>query len=523
MVWGLGFGDMGIGAMYSGSVTWPGMEDFWQTEVPHHVLINNMLLKSRQDSENRVARFSNQYDLPTIEQGIRDAHDRTAERMKFFDDALAKMGEAPPAMPTQVNTTPGEGAAMILGLLAGDREAPNSVYKLAEKRGGIAFQNETQRYTQRQRMAGINLDRASRDIDYYRNLGRAREEDLQHGKEAIAGLTAQMGAQEAGFAHDIDLKKLTEFYDRASQERRQKLQLALQTHQGEIEQNLAKVRATDQERAMRIEATLKGLAAMEEDPHTPDSQIDATIQKLKESGFELPAGAAEVYKNLAHANWGDRQFKQESMRMEQEMKRATIRHYDRSDAVDEFRAGALPGSLGKGPGGGFISTVIAPTDGDRPDFGPVERDYQQLKETTINASAAEQHLAQLKESGLDDTDPDVIKAKAAVTEAQSLVGSRRQDVLRKMSPTAQLWLGQTAQSYIDQINALKPDAESDLAMGIGGQKPGTELKMRQDEIRRKFKEETGFSLDDKRIEALRQKVAKGSQPVAVSGPIGGKQ
>lgn len=496
--------------------------DFWQTEVPKHALIQSARLKAKQASEKAINDFGTRMDMPTIVQGIADARQQEAEKTKVFDDAMAKLNDAPAQMPTTLEASLGEGISGILGLLAGDRNAMNSVAAITENRQGKKFSNDMRAYLQRQKIGEMTAERASRDVDYYRTLGRQREDQLQAGKSAIANLGAQLDMNQMNLGQDIDMRQLADMFQQASEVRHQHFAMQLQNHEAEIQKQLNEIRVKDGERALRIETTLKGLMAMEEDPNADKSDIEAAIEGLKADGFALPPAAATVFKNIAHANFGDRQFKQSMQEFERRVQEQQLRNAGRGLALDEQRAGYLPNSLGAGPGGGFVPVEASAPDGwagwdtPRPNGVKGEDDWKQLQKAISDLDVKAQ-----KAEG--EPDPEVARNYEIEIDAlKKNIGNYRRAVLGQGDPKMLRWLLNMYAQMMSDLKSAKVDPSSGAIGKILGPlaSPGTTLKDVQDAIRRKFRETTGFSSDDAQLARMFKAATTSMQTPA--GPVTAK-
>lgn len=518
----------------------PRIDDF---QAPKHALINSLRMQIRQANEEKLRRWNESVDEPAIIKSIAEARQQADERNKRFDSILARYEN--PDVPLE-ETTPvanwGEAIAGAAGMLVGDRNAPNEVASIAKARQKAIFAKRMGQFAMQRQAEETALERASRDLDYYRSVAAQGEQNLHQMRMQKANFDYrdQERADEQDFA--LAVKSIDHQYQQQADAEQRDWERQKMVLLQDYERERDKVAAQSKVDADLMDMIWKGLETFSEDPDKPNSgAFEAGWNSIKQIaakyGVQIPDSVVQsgitLARNKAQRNFRDEQWQRTKEGFMMRVQGAGLALQQRGQALDEQKFGFLPGSLGKGPGGGFLS--VLPQNGPSEGFptgSPGSDEWSKLMDSVGKIDTLEAQLANDKPETrtLPDgstiqvntmTEKDRQSARAALAEEQGKVGRLRKMVVGQNNTAVQMWLAQEYDRALEAIRNVKGDPASEAAASLTpGAMPPT--KVAKDQIRKQFKKDTGFDMDGNRalLEDLRKKFIQSAQPVLPGGPTG---
>jgi hypothetical protein len=500
--------------------------------LPRAAKVAKKLLEAKTRREQEEREFEQAYNVPAIEADIRATEEAHRQRIKSLEEIEARLALAPPKL-EDPGFSLGEGLAALAGGLAGAPGTADAVGRLRQDRGARETVNKTAAYEATQRATGLAYDRVRRDADMLLARMESARERAGQARIGLAEARARARNREDERGFEMFRREDDRARELENDQRREAAQYRLLEWKRAEDDRLREIEAKDKHMWTAVQATLKGLEASEWDG-TGASPVAQAFDAMKNAwGIDLGPGAVQAYEAVAKANHADRQFKEDTMRWRQEMDVAGLGLQRREQNLRERRFGLEAASAGFRPlaDGGFAPLeVSAPAgvglDDERPSGGPAEQDWQQLFADMVELESVRRQIAERPElpggkamEALLGTDKLEETARKLSDKVQRV---HRPAVWARLPVSGKAWVMARAQLALKEIAEAR-DEKGSVTVVAGLPASVTRPKSRkeaQDEIRERFRSETGFDLD---FAPLKKALAEARSGPAMAGPIGGKR
>lgn len=237
-------------------------------------------------------------DLAVIEKDIESTESEQQYRQGRISMLEERLAAKPPVAPNRVGLSLGETFAGLVGAVAGDVQGGvNAAYAAADKRQKVDFENDFRSFSLGRENDLRQLDRED-SISQFLRAQRANLGGQQ--AQIIGGVEDRIAGQD----WELAMTKMQQGWNELQTVRNQNFQLKLDEMGRDWEMKIRELERADRNKAARIEFTLKGLLATED-----EEAIERTVDFLRDvEGFDLGDGGRMLFKDIARNAREQREF-----------------------------------------------------------------------------------------------------------------------------------------------------------------------------------------------------------------------